>query len=82
MVRKSKAKKANFFIKFWYGDLSLPMSYWLVGVVFGLVVGFSVGMIAYSMGMPEAAASGIPIEYAIIPTEKPTTNPNTTPTSQ
>jgi hypothetical protein len=69
MVRKLKTKKtANFFIKFWYGDLSLPMSYWLVGVVFGLVVGFSIGMIAYSMGMPEAAINFLILPWAIYST--------------
>ena len=41
MVRKTKAQKANFFVKFWNGDLSLPMSYWGVGLGLGLVFGFS-----------------------------------------
>ena len=45
MVRKTKAQKANFFVKFWNGDLSLPMSYWGVGLGIGLVFGFIVGIL-------------------------------------
>ena len=40
MVRKTKAQKANFFVKFWNGDLSLPMSYWGVGLGLGLFLVF------------------------------------------
>ena len=68
MVRKTKAQKANFFVKFWNGDLSLPMSYWLVGIVFGLVVGFSIGMLAYSMGIPESAINFLILPWAIYST--------------
>ena len=39
MVKKRKSQPANFFQKFWNGDISLPKSYWLVGVVFGMIVG-------------------------------------------
>ena len=41
---KRKKSNQNFFIKFWNGDLSLPMSYWLVGTVFGIGVGLAVGL--------------------------------------
>ena len=44
MARKSKAQKANFFVRFWHGELSLPMSYWGVGLGIGIVFGFSVGI--------------------------------------
>ena len=68
MASKSEVQKVNFFVGFWHGDLSLPMSYWLVGIVFGLVVGFSIGMIAYSMGMPEAAINFLILPWAIYST--------------
>lgn len=64
----TKVQKVNFFLKFWNGDLSLPMSYWLVGIVFGLVVGFSIGMISYAMGMPEAAINFLILPWAIYST--------------
>ena len=64
----TKVQKVNFFVKFWNGDLSLPMSYWLVGIVFGLVVGFSIGMISYAMGMPEAAINFLILPWAIYST--------------
>jgi hypothetical protein len=38
MVRKTKAQKANFFVRFWHGELSLPMSYWGVGLGIGIVL--------------------------------------------
>ena len=35
MVKKEKSQNENFFVRFWNGDLSLPMSYWGVGVGIG-----------------------------------------------
>ena len=40
MVKKRKLKNENFFIRFWNGELSLPMSYWGVGVGIGILFGF------------------------------------------
>jgi hypothetical protein len=53
MLNKNMSKKnnnqKNFFVDFWDGKLSLPMSYWGVGVlgsiIYALVVGFFVGLI-------------------------------------
>jgi hypothetical protein len=65
MVRKTKAQKANFFVKFWNGDLSLPMSYWGVGLGLGLVFGFSVGFFTILLGMSEDAMWGFLIPFQI-----------------
>ena len=65
MVRKTKAQKANFFVKFWNGDLSLPMSYWGVGLGLGLVFGFSVGFFTILLGMSEDAIWGFLIPFQI-----------------
>ena len=65
MARKTKAQKANFFVKFWNGDLSLPMSYWGVGLGLGLVFGFSVGFFTILLGMSEDAMWGFLIPFQI-----------------
>ena len=48
MARRKKSKNENFFVKFWNGDLSLPMSYWGVGIGIGLVFGFLVGILVFN----------------------------------
>ena len=65
MLKKRKSQPANFFVKFWNGDLSLPMSYWLVGLVFGIVVGFSIGILVFALGMPEVMINILIIPWAI-----------------
>jgi predicted branched-subunit amino acid permease len=55
----------NFFIKFWNGDLSLPMSYWLVGIVFGIIVGFTIGLFVGFSDMPEFAIDVLLIPWFI-----------------
>ena len=65
MARPKSVNKKNFFVKFWNGDLSLPMSYWLVGVVFSFVVGFVIGIIVISSGLHEDAMFGFLIPWYI-----------------
>ena len=63
MVKRKVSK--NFFIKFWNGDLSLPMSYWLVAVVFGIIVGLVVLMITIATGMPEVMMSILLLPWVV-----------------
>ena len=65
MVRTLKVQKVNFFIRFWYGELSLPMSYWGVGLGIGIVFGFSVGIFIGILGMSEDAMWGFFIPFQI-----------------
>jgi ATP-dependent protease ClpP protease subunit len=39
----------NYFARHWRGELSLPKSYWVNGVVFGLIVGAAVASIGYGV---------------------------------
>ena len=64
MVR-AKKQKENFFVRFWNGQLSLPMSYWGVGVGIGLIYGFLVGMLTLSLGMSDDAMWGFIIPFQI-----------------
>ena len=65
MARKKKSNNENFFVKFWNGDLSLPMSYWGVGVGIGLAFGFLVGFFTIAVGMSEDAMWGFLIPFQI-----------------
>lgn len=62
---KIKKSNQNFFIKFWNGDLSLPMSYWLVGIVFGIILGLVIGLFVGISGMPEIAINIILIPWYV-----------------
>src|SRR5947209_19993561 len=39
----------NYFARHWRGELSLPKSYWVNGVVFGLLVGIAVASVGYGV---------------------------------
>jgi hypothetical protein len=39
----------NYFARHWRGELSLPKSYWVNGIVFGLIVGLAVASIGYGV---------------------------------
>ena len=54
-VKKKNKSKKNYFNKFWDGELSLPVSYWLFGVVYSFLVAFSIIILAMLMGFPESA---------------------------
>ena len=68
MARSKNSNNKNFFVKFWNGDLSLPMSYWLVGVVFSVVVGFVIVVIVIAAGLHEDAMFGFLIPWYIYTT--------------
>ena len=53
MAKRKKSQNENFFVRFWNGDLSLPMSYWVVGTGFGIAFAFLVGIFTISAGMSE-----------------------------
>ncbi|MDC3127797.1 hypothetical protein OA498_03965 [Candidatus Pelagibacter bacterium] len=57
MPKKTKRKKVkkNYFNKFWDGELSLPVSYWLFGLVYSILVGILIVFLAILMGFPDRA---------------------------
>ena len=65
MVKKKQSKKINFFVRFWNGQLSLPMSYWGVGVGLGIIFGMIVGLFVGIMGMSDDALYGFLIPFQI-----------------
>ena len=65
MAKRKISKNDNFFVRFWNGDLSLPMSYWGVGVGIGIIFGFLVGAFTISVGMSEDAMWGFLIPFQI-----------------
>ncbi len=65
MVRKKKTSNKNFFVNFWNGDVSLPMSYWGVGIGIGIFYGFIIGLFTFSAGMSEDAIWGFIIPFQI-----------------
>ena len=65
MVKRKKSQKEIFFVRFWNGDLSLPMSYWGVGVGIGIIFGFLVGAFTIAVGMSEDAMGGFFIPFQI-----------------
>ena len=65
MARKRKSQKENFFVRFWNGQLSLPMSYWGVGVGLGILFGVIVGLFIGSIGMSDDAMYGFFIPFQI-----------------
>ena len=64
-MSRSKKSNDNFFVRFWNGDLSLPMSYWGVGVGIGIIFGFLVGAFTIAVGMSEDAMWGFFIPFQI-----------------
>ena len=65
MAKSKKTKNKNFFIDFWNGKLSLPMSYWGVGIGIGILYGFVVGIFTISVGLGEDAMWGFIIPFQI-----------------
>lgn len=43
------APSNNYFARHWRGELSLPKSYWVNGIVFGLLVGVTVGALGFAV---------------------------------
>ena len=65
MAKRKKSQNENFFVRFWNGDLSLPMSYWGVGVGIALVFGLLIGVFTGATGMSEDAMWGFLIPFQI-----------------
>ena len=65
MAKRKKSQNENFFVRFWNGDLSLPMSYWGVGVGIGLVFGLLIGVFTGATGMSEDTMWGFLIPFQI-----------------
>ena len=65
MARKKKSKNKNFFIKFWDGELSLPMSYWGVGLGIGILYGGIAGIFTVIAGLSDDALWGFIIPFQI-----------------
>ena len=65
MAKIKVSKNENFFVRFWNGDLSLPMSYWGVGIGIGLVFGLLIGIFTGATGMSEDAMWGFFIPFQI-----------------
>jgi hypothetical protein len=52
----------NYFVRHWRGELSLPKSYWVNGVVFGLFVGAAVASIGYGVN---SRGEGQPVVWLV-----------------
>ncbi len=63
--RKTKKNKKNYFNKFWDGELSLPVSYWMFGLVYAIPIGILVALVAMVMGFPESAWGILILPYTI-----------------
>ena len=64
-MARAKKSKDNFFVRFWNGQLSLPMSYWGVGIGLGIVYGFIIAIITIGLGMSDDAMWGFIIPFQI-----------------
>ena len=65
MAKRKKFQNENFFVRFWNGQLSLPMSYWGVGIGLGIVYGFIIAIITIGLGMSDDAMWGFIIPFQI-----------------
>ena len=65
MARRKKSKNKNFFVKFWNGELSLPMSYWGVGFGIGILYGGLAGIFTVIVGLSDDALWGFIIPFQI-----------------
>ena len=65
MARRKKSKNENFFVKFWNGELSLPMSYWGVGFGIGILYGGLARIFTVIVGLSDDALWGFIIPFQI-----------------
>ena len=65
MVKRKKSNNENFFVKFWNGKLSLPMSYWGVGLGIGIIYGGLAGIFTFIAGLSDDALWGFIIPFQI-----------------
>ena len=64
-MARVKKSNDNFFVRFWNGQISLPMSYWGVGIGLGIVYGFIIAIITIGLGMSDDAMWGFIIPFQI-----------------
>jgi len=53
LKKKRKKINKNYFKKFWDGDFSLPVSYWLFGFVYSFIIGLVIIFIGVIIGFSE-----------------------------
>ena len=64
--RKKKSKKnKNYFLKFFDGELSLPHSYWLVGVVYSIGIGIVSAAFLLLFSLPDKSLSVLILPWII-----------------
>tara|TARA_Y200000002_G_C22223580_1_gene472593 strand:- start:42 stop:386 length:345 start_codon:yes stop_codon:yes gene_type:complete len=63
--RKSLKKNKNYFMKFFDGELSLPHSYWLVGVLYSIGVAILITMFSIMMSLPLKTDSVLLLPWVI-----------------
>ena len=70
MIKKRKISKKNkhYFQKFFDGELSLPHSYWLVGVVYSFGVGIILAILMIGFNLPERAANVLALPWLVFVT--------------
>ena len=64
-MARVKKSNDNFFVRFWNGQISLPMSYWGVGIGLGIVYGIIIAIITIGLGMSDDAMWGFIIPFQI-----------------
>ncbi len=65
MVKRKKSKNKNLFVSFWNGELSLPLSYWGVGIGIGFLFGFIILAFVIAVDLSEDALWGFIIPFQI-----------------
>ena len=64
-TKKIKKNKKNYLNKFWDGELSLPVSYWLFGLVYSFFVALLIILIAEMMGFPDSSIGILILPWTI-----------------
>ena len=63
--KRNSKKNKNYFMKFFDGELSLPHSYWLVGIVYSIVVGILAAIIILSFSLPDKTLNVLVLPWII-----------------
>ena len=63
--RRTSKKNKNYFMKFFDGELSLPHSYWLVGVLYSIGVALLVTMFSIMMSLPSKTDNVLLLPWVI-----------------
>ena len=65
MAKRKSSTKNKYFAEFFDGNLSLPHSYWLFGVVYSIIVGVIIAIIVVSFGMPDKTINVLALPWLI-----------------